>query len=338
MGLTKKVFGILDDGREALLYELTNAQGMRVTATNYGGAITSIQVPDRSGALRDVALGFDSFASYRATIFGVAVGRVANRIGGGRFSLDGIEYQLDKNDHGRHHLHGGAQGFNRKLWDVQEAGETSLLFTLHSPHGEGGYPGNLDVRMTYTLSDDNAFRIGYRTETDTKTICNLSNHSFFNLEGHDAKDIYGHEMQINGAYVTAVGEGQIPTGERKDVSGTAYDFRLAKPIGRDIAATGAGYDDNYVLDGPGIAARVYAPGSGIIMTVRTDSPGLQFFTGNFLDGTLQGKGGVHYHRHGGFCLETQIFPDAINHPDFPSCIVEKGKPQNFFTEYIFSAR
>jgi len=335
MGIVKKVFGALDDGREAFLFDMSNSKGMRVSVTNCGGAITSVLVPDKQGVLRDVALGFDSFSSYRATIFGVVVGRVANRIAGGRFRLDGKEYQLDKNDGGRHHLHGGRQGFNRKLWDVEETDGESLVFSLHSPDGDGGYPGNLDVRMTYTLSDDNVFRIGYLAETDTLTICNLSNHSFFNLEGHDAGDIYGHDMQINAGYVTAVDEWQIPTGELMDVSGTAYDFRQAKTIGRDIAATGAGYDDNYVLDGSGVAAVAHAPESGITMTVRTDSPGVQFFTGNFLNGTLQGKGGAYYHRHGGFCLETQIFPDAVNHPDFPSCVVEKGKPQTFFTEYHF---
>lgn len=333
MGIVKNVFGTLDDGREAFLFDMTNANGMRVTVTNYGGAIISIWVPDKDGTLRDISLGFDSFDDYKATFFGVVAGRVANRIGNGFFRLDGREYQLEKNDNGRHHLHGGSNGFNRKLWDAEVSGN-SLILTLHSPDGDSGYPGNLDVRMTYTLTEDNTLRIYYLAETDTKTVCNLTNHSYFNLEGHGAHDVYSHELQINASYVTEVDANLIPTGVLKDVTGTAYDFRQAKPIGQDMAETRGGYDDNFVLDGVGVAARVFSPVSGISMTVKTDSPGVQLYTSNTLP-NLKGKGGAVYGRHSGFCLETQLFPDAVNHPNFPSCVVEKGNPQRYFTEFIF---
>ena len=336
MAITKSLFGTLDDGREAWLFDMRNANGMRVTATNYGGAIVSIWAPDKDGGLRDVALGLDTFAEYNATFFGVVAGRVANRIGGGRFTLDGKPYQLEKNDGGINHLHGGSQGFNRKLWQAEALDEQTLCLTLRSPDGDSGYPGALDVRMTYTLTEDNVLRIEYLAEAETKTVCNLTNHSFFNLEGHDAGDVYGHVMVVNADQVTEVDKHLIPTGVLKEVTGTAYDFRQAKPIGKDIAETGMGYDDNYVLNGTAPAASVYAPASGIKMTVRTDSPGVQLYTGNFLNGRQRGKGGAHYQKHGGFCLETQIFPDAINHPHFPSCVVEPGRPQRFFTEYAFS--
>jgi aldose 1-epimerase len=336
MSITKKDFGKLEDGRKAYLFEMTNAKNMNVSVTNYGGAIVSLKVPGKDGGQRDVVMGFDNLGQYtgKHPFFGVVAGRVANRIGGGRFTLDGKEYQLEKND-GPNHLHGGSKGFNTKLWDAEESGN-SLIFTLHSPDGDSGYPGNLTARMTYTLTDENGLRIDYLAETDTKTICNLTNHSYFNLEGHNAENVYAHELQINAGYVTAVDNQLIPTGELKDVTGTAYDFRQSKPIGRDIAGAGLGYDDNFVLDGPGVAAVVFSAVSGITMTVKTDSPGIQLYTGNFLDGGLRGKDGAHYKKHSGFCLETQIFPDAVNQPNFPSCIVEKGKPQHFYTEFVFS--
>jgi aldose 1-epimerase len=337
MGITKKSFGRLEDGREALLFNLANGNGMHVDVTNYGCAVVSLQVPDKDGKLRDVVTGFDTLAPYagKHPFFGVVAGRVANRIDGGKFTLDGKKYQLEQNDGGRHHLHGGTQGFHTKLWDA-EVREGAVVFSLTSPDGDGGYPGNLRAYITYTLTEGNAFRIDYLAETDSKTICNLTNHSYFNLEGHDAANVYGHELQINASYVTAVNDLLIPTGELKEVVGTAYDFRRAKEIGKDIAEAGIGYDDNFVLDKPGTAAVVYSPVSGITMTVNTDSPGIQLYTGNFLDGTVAGKGGVLHQKHSAFCLETQFYPDSVNQPTFPSCIVEKGKPQKFYTEFIFS--
>jgi aldose 1-epimerase len=336
MGIVKKTFGKLDDGREAFLFEMSNENGMRADVTNLGCALVSLWVPGKNGKAVDVVMGFDSLAPYtgRHPFFGVVAGRVANRIDAGKFVLDGKEYQLECNDGGRHHLHGGSNGFDKKLWEARVEGD-SIVFTLHSPDGDSGYPGNLDAQVTYTLTKDNEFRIDYLAETDTKTVCNLTNHSYFNLEGHDAADIYGHQLQLNAKYVTAVNDLLIPTGELREVAGSAYDFRQAKAIGRDIANAGIGYDDNFVLDAPGTAAVVYAPGSGIRMTVVTDSPGIQLYTGNFLDGSVRGKGGVSYKKHSGFCLETQFFPDSVNQPAFPSCVVEKGKPQKSYTSFIF---
>jgi aldose 1-epimerase len=337
MGITKEVFGKLADGREVFLFNMTNAKGMRVTVSNYGCAIVSLWVPDKNGKLTDVVTGFDTLDGYtgRHPFFGVVAGRVANRINAGKFTLDGKEYQLELNDGGQHHLHGGLKGFDKKLWDVEEK-DGSLVFTLESPDGDSGYPGNLTARITYTLTGDNTFRMDYYAETDTKTICNLTNHSYFNLEGQSAKDIYGHELQINASHTTAVDELLIPTGELASVAGTAYDFRKPKTIGKDIAGAGLGYDDNFVLDAPGVAAIAHSPVTGITMTVKTDSPGVQLYTGNFLDGTVKGKEGAVYQKHSAFCLETQFYPDTVNQPNFPSCIVEKGKPQKFYTEFVFS--
>jgi aldose 1-epimerase len=335
MGITKKSFGKLADGREALLFEFANKNGITATITNYGCAIVTLCVPDKDGKPRDVVTGFDSLEGYlgKHPFFGVVAGRVANRISGGKFSLDGKEYSLEKNDGGEHHLHGGSNGFDKKLWDAKISGE-SLVLTHESPDGDSGYPGNLKARITYTLTDENALRIDYFAETDTKTVCNLTNHSYFNLEGHAAKDIYAHELQINASSITAVDELLIPTGELKPVENTPYDFRKAKPIGKDIADAGTGYDDNFVLDAPGVAAIAYAATSGIKMTVKTDSPGIQLYTGNFLTGT-KGKNGAVHGKHSAFCLETQFYPDSVNNPNFPSCVVEKGKPQKFYTEFVF---
>jgi aldose 1-epimerase len=337
MSITKKSFGKLSDGREVSVYEMTSEKGLRVNISDYGCAIISLLVPDKDGKLRDVVTGFDDLKPYTGPnpFFGVVCGRVANRINGGKFVLDGKEYQLEKNDHGNHHLHGGSNGFNGKLWDAKVS-ENSLILTLHSPDGDSGYPGALTAQVTYSLSSENCLRIDYMAETDTKTICNLTNHSYFNLEGHDAKDIYGQEMQINAKQITTVDSTLIPTGGFTDVVGTPYDFTKPKALGADIANAGLGYDDNFVLDGSGTAAIVSSPESGIRMTVKTDCPGIQLYTGNFLDGSHKGKGGVYYQKHSAFCLETQIFPDAINHPNFPTCIIEKDKPQKYFTEFVFS--
>ncbi|MCL2605111.1 MAG: galactose mutarotase [Defluviitaleaceae bacterium] len=326
-------------------YELSNENGMKVTVTNAGCGIISIKVPDKNGQLRDVVLGLDKAEDYLSKHYylGVIVGRVGNRIGYGKFTLDGKEYQLAQND-GDHHLHGGIEGFDKKVWTVISGESTKIIFEYVSPCGEENYPGQLTVRCTYTLTEDNTLRMDYLAETPTKTICNLTNHSYFNLEGFDAKDIYGHVMQINSDKLTAVDEGLIPTGEYYAVAGTPFDFNTPKAIGQDIEAAAAvngtgGYDHCYVLNGgeaPSYAAIVHAPESGIKMTVTTDMPGMQFYSGNFIDGSVTGKG-TTYQKHSGFCLETQLYPDTVNQPGFPGCIVTKDKPFKSFTAYKFES-
>ncbi|MCL2570846.1 MAG: galactose mutarotase [Defluviitaleaceae bacterium] len=319
-------------------FELANKNGMTMTVTNLGCAIISLRVPKKDGNLLDIVHGLDSAKDYTKAhpFFGVICGRVANRIGYAKFSLDGKEYAMEAND-GLHHLHGGSNGFDKKLWTVEEVATNKISLSYVSLDGDSGYPGKLVAYCVYTLKDDNTLRIDYRAEADTKTVCNMTNHSYFNLEGYDAKDIYGHEMQVFSDKITAVDDALIPTGELIGVDGTPFDFRKAKTIGQDIEATGVGYDHNYALEGPGVCAVVYSPVSGIEMTVRTDSPGLQFYTGNFLDGTVTGKG-VNYQKHSALCLETQLFPDCVNKPEFPSPLVTPDRPQQSYTEFSFAVR
>ena len=320
-------------------YSLTNNSGVKITVSNLGCAIISLVIPAKGGA-KDIVLGLDTAEDYKKThpFFGVVCGRVANRIGYGKFTLEGKAYQLETNE-GTHHLHGGSNGFDKKEWNVEHSDSGKIVFTLDCPDGDSGYPGNLFVRVTYTLTDDNTLRIDYEATTESVTISNLTNHSYFNLCGHDAPDVYGQEMEIVSDKITAVDEGLIPTGDFVDVTGTPFDLRTAKTIGKDIEAAGkvngtGGYDHNYVLRAAGKAASAYSPKSGIRMTVFTDSPGIQLYTGNFIDGTVSGKG-VTYQKHSGFCLETQLFPNAINIPSFPSSVVKKGTPQKSYTEFKF---
>lgn len=316
-------------------FELANKNGISMTVTNYGCTIISLRVPGKDGKTRDIVHGLDRAEDYSTKAhpyFGAVCGRVANRIGNARFTMDGKEYKLEAND-GPHHLHGGLVGFDKKLWTVELVAVDKLVFSLVSQDGDGGYPGKLTVYCIYHLTNDNTLRIDYRAETDTKTVCNVTNHSYFNLEGHDAKDIYGHEMQIFADKFTAVDDTLIPTGELCEVAGTPFDFRKAKPIGRDIGTAG-GYDHNFALREPGVAASVYSPVSGIRMIVKTNSPGMQLYTGNFLDGTVQGKG-VAYQKHSAFCMETQFFPDAINRPEFSQPVVTSDLAQEFYTEFKF---
>ncbi|MCL2197564.1 MAG: galactose mutarotase [Defluviitaleaceae bacterium] len=321
-------------------YELKNKNGMKMTVTNLGCAIMTLTVPAKGGE-KDIVLGLDTPEDYtkKHPYFGVAVGRFANRIGAGKFSLGGKEYQLEKNENGAHHLHGGSKGFDKKEWNVDSADDGKIVFSLQSPDGDEGYPGDLTAKITYTLTDANVLRIDYEATTETETICNLTNHSYFNLFGHDTKDVFAHEMQIFSDKMTAVDDGLIPTGGFVEVAGTPFDFTSPKLIGKDIKVAGevnntGGYDHNYVLRGEGKAANVYAPATGIRMTVSTNSPGMQFYSGNFIDGTVSGKGAT-YPQYSGFCLETQLFPDGINKPSFPSCVVKKGTPQKFYTEFTF---
>ena len=318
-------------------YTLSNKNGMEMTVTNVGCAIMSLVIPAKGGK-KDVVLGLDKPEDYKGKhpFFGVAVGRFANRIGGGKFTLNGKEYQLETND-GVHHLHGGSNGFDKKEWNVDFSSQEKIIFSLQSPDGDSGYPGDLSVRVSYTLTDDNTLRIEYEASTETETICNLTNHSYFNLSNEN--DILNHEAQIFADKITEVDEGLIPTGGFVAIAGTPFDFTAPKKIGADLQAAGdinktGGYDHNYVLRGEGRAASVFAPDTQIRMNVNTNSPGMQLYTGNFMDGTVIGKG-VAYAKYSGFCLETQLFPDTPNKPSFPTCVVKKGAPQKFYTEYGF---
>ena len=319
-------------------YKLTNKNGMVITATNLGCAIIKWEVPAKDSKLVDIVQGLDCAQGYATKPhphFGVVCGRVANRIGYATFTLNGKTYKVDVND-GEHHLHGGKKGFDKYAWNVAEATGSKLVFTLHSPDGDCGYPGTLDARVTYTLTDDNVLRMDYHATTDSETVCNLTNHSYFNLNGHDSPCMFDHELEIVSDKITAIDEDLITTGEYLDVTGTPFDFRTPKTIGQDIHAADefsktGGFDHNYVLRGPGKAASAYSPTTGIRMTVYTNSPGIQLYTSNMLT-PIDGKG-VTYDKHSSFCLETQFFPDGVNKPNFPSCVVKKGKPQEFYTEF-----
>ncbi len=352
MKIEKQSFGMLADGTEVFLYTLVNAQGMRATITNYGGIVVSLTAPDRDGTFADVVLGFDTLAEYVAhsPYFGCLVGRFGNRIANGRFTLKGVEYVLAQND-GQNHLHGGIQGFDKKVWTpcaFETAAGPALALVYASPDGEEGYPGTLSVTATYTLTDDNALKIDYMATTDKTTVVNLTNHSYFNLSAGAAETILDHEMLINADTFTPVDGTLIPTGELRPVAGTVMDFRTPTPIGARINADdaqlkfGGGYDHNWVVNGePGVlrlAARVYEPTSGRVMEVHTTEPAIQFYAGNMMPPTLPGKGGRVYVRRGGFCLETQHYPDSPNKPEFPSTTLEPGQTYQTTTIYKFSAR
>ena len=315
-------------------YKLSNKNGVVATVTNLGCAIINLEIPAKAGAT-DIVLGLDKAEDYGTKphpFFGVVAGRFANRIGGGKFTLSGKEYQLEQND-GNNHLHGGLCGFDKKVWDVLEATDGKIVFNYNSPDGEGNYPGNLNATITYTLTEDNTLRIDYHSTTETETICNLTNHSYFNLNGYAAGDIRDHELEILADSITAIDDTLIPTGELAPVAGTPFDFTSPKTIGQDFEAAG-GYDHNFVLRGEGKAASAYSPKTGIRMSVFTNNPGMQLYTGNMIPAGVTGKG-VDYGKYSGFCLETQIFPDAINKPNFPSPVVKAGTPQEFYTEFKF---
>ena len=336
------------------LYTLANDAGMTVTVTNYGAILTSIVVPDRDGNPADVALGYDRVEGYINAVdkpyFGAVVGRYGNRIAGGTFTLDGETYELLKNN-GPNALHGGAIGFDKVVWTVEDYDEAGRSITLSylAKDGEEGYPGNLNVSVTYTLADTNELTIDYEATTDAATPVNVTQHTYFNLKGEGAGTILGHELKLAADRYTPVDETLIPTGELAPVKGTPFDFTTAKPIGRDIGAEdeqlafGGGYDHNFVLadaprDEPAVAAVVYEPTTGRTLTVATTEPGLQFYSGNFLDGRLTGKSGRPYVHRGGFCLETQHFPDSPNRPDFPSTILRPGETLRSRTILRFGTR
>jgi aldose 1-epimerase len=331
MPVAKRGFGRLPNGAEVGLFTLTNAQGLSVAVMDYGAHLVSLRAPDREGRLGEVTLGFDALDGYltRHPYFGSTVGRYANRIAGARFTLDGQEYRLAAND-GPNHLHGGVVGFDRVLWEAdpfEEDGDTGVCFSRVSPDGEEGYPGNLQVSTTYTLSDMDELRIDLEAMTDRPTPVNLTNHAYFNLKG--SGDVLGHRLWLAASRYTPVNEALIPTGRLAKVAGTPLDFTTPHTLGGRLGSVPGGYDHNFVLDRKAdgqlfCAARVEEPESGRVLEVFTTEPGIQLYTGNFLDGTLAGRGGVAYGKHAGFCLEPQKAPDSPNQPTFPSCILRPG--------------
>jgi len=346
----KTSFGTTRDGQAVELYTLTNAKGIVARVMTYGALLTEFHVPDRTGKMGDVVLGFKTLQAYEGDhpYFGATIGRVGNRIAKGRFKLDGREYTLATNN-GANHLHGGLRGFDKRVWKAQTvpaASGMAVRFTYVSTDMEEGYPGTLTATVTYTLTDANELRLDYTATTDKPTIVNLTNHSYFNLAGDGEGTILEHELTIMADRFTPVDDALIPTGEIAGVRGTVMDFTRSAAIGSRIAqvpgAAPGGYDHNYVLShGGGIlamSATVRDPKSGRAMDVLTTEPGVQLYTGNFLDGTLTGKAGVAYKQHSGLCLETQHFPDSINQPTFPTVVLQPGKTYKSTTVYRFSAR
>lgn len=339
--INKETYGTVK-GQEVFLFTLENSNGMVVKLTNYGGIVTSVMVPDKQGNSRDVVLGFDSLQGYLEghPYFGCIVGRYANRIAKGYFELEGNGYQLARNN-GENHLHGGMEGLDKKVWQASEhpsEKEAGVRLEYLSPDGEENYPGNLKVTVVYSLTEDNELKITYTATTDQPTPVNLTHHGYFNLNGQGEGDILGHRLFIDADRYTAVNEHLIPTGILPEVEGTPMDFRLPKLIGKDFSQVAGGYDHNYVLnkgDEFMVAARLESPESGITMEVLTTQPGMQFYSGNFLDGTLTGKKGKVYHQHYGLCLETQHFPDSPNQPGFPGTILEPGETFSQKTIYKF---
>jgi len=347
--ITQKPFGKTKNGEAVSLYTLTNAHGAQVRITNYGGIVQSIYVPDRRGRLGDVVLGFDSIPRYKdSPYFGALIGRYGNRIAKGRFTLDGKTYKLFVNN-GPNSLHGGKVGFDKKVWTavpVKHPGSVGLALSYLSKDGEEGYPGNLNTTVVYTWTDDDALRIVYTAKTDKDTVFNPTNHSYFNLNGAGNGTILDTRLMINADQFTPVDKTQIPIGIQRPVAGTPFDFRRPHAIGERIdqknaqLATGSGYDHNFVVNGSGLrlAVRAYAPRSGRVLTEYTDQPGVQLYTGNFLTGTLKGKGGKTYAHRGAFALEAQHFPDSPNHPQFPTTELKPGETYHQTTVYQFSVR
>ena len=351
--IKKLPFGKLADGTPIHLYVLTNKNGMQAAITNFGARLVSLKVPDRNGKLADVVLGYNSVEGYvkDTAYFGAIVGRYANRIAKGRFKLDGVTYHLPINN-GPNSLHGGPKGFENLVWQAREltgSKNPALELTLTSPNGDEGYPGTMHVRVIYTLTEQNAVRIQYRATTDKPTVINLTNHSYFDLDGQGNGNILDTVLTINADKYTPTDKTQIPTGKIVSVKGTPFDFLKPTPIGARINDDNAqlkmagGYDHNWVLNrddktGLVLAARAYSPKSGRVLTVYTTEPGVQFYTGNFLNGTLVGKGGKVYKYRYGFTLETQHYPDSPNQPNFPSTVLKPGQVYRQTTVFKFSTR
>jgi aldose 1-epimerase len=347
-----EAFRRIIDGSQVDLYTLKNTNGLEATITNYGGIVVSLKVPDKSGTSGDVVLGYDTLNGYIGSTpyFGALIGRYGNRIAKGRFTIDGVEYQLAQNNDSNA-LHGGRKGFDKVVWQAEKvdaADGPALKLTYTSKDGEEDYPGTLRCTVTYTLTNKNELKIEYTAETDKPTFVNLTHHSYFNLKDAGASDILGHELMIKASKFTPVDKGLIPTGELKPVAGTPFDFNKPTAIGARVENDdeqlkfGKGYDHNWVLDRQGkeleLVATLYEPTSGRFMEVLTTEPGLQFYCGNFLDGTNIGKGGTAYQHRTGLCLETQHFPDSPNHPDFPITELKPGEKYTQITVYRFSAK
>ncbi len=338
-------FGKAKNGAQATLYCFENAAGMVMEVTDFGATLYALKVPDKNGQPRDVVLGYDSPMEYLSgsnTAFGATIGRNGNRIGEARFELNGKTYQMDQNEKGNN-LHSGFDYYHYRMWNAKASTDNSITFSLHSPDGDQGFPGNFDIDVTYTLTDDGELRIDYCGVPDHDTVANMTNHSYFNLNGHDSGSILEHEVWVDADAFLATDADQIPTGEIVPVAGTPMDFRTKKPIGRDIGADddqmkiAGGYDHNWCLNNHGVFAKVaslFSGESGITMDVCTDRPGVQIYTANYLR-EEPGKGGAVYKTHQGICFETQGYPDAIHHSNFPSVICRAGEPYQTTTVYRF---
>ena len=352
VNIDKKPFGVTKDGIDINQYILKNANGMQITVINYGGIITSWKAKDRDGSYEDIVLGFDNLSDYESSspYFGALIGRYGNRIKEGKFTLDGVDYTLEVNN-GENHLHGGVKGFDKVIWEVdKEVKESSASLILRhiSTDMEEGYPGNLDVKVIYTLTNDDELKVRYEAETDKKTIVNLTQHSYFNLSANLSRDILAHQITIDADSFLPVDKTLIPSGELRDVEGTPFDFRVPKRVGDDInedytqLTFGNGYDHCWVLnnqnEGVRFVASAYDTLSGRSLEIFSDQPGIQFYSGNFLDGTLKSKDGGNYEFRSGFCLETQHYPNSPNQESFPSVILNPGEKYNTETIFRFSTR
>jgi aldose 1-epimerase len=339
----KAYYGTIDKDT-VYAYTIKNNRGLKAVISNYGGTLLSLWTPDKSGVSGNIILGYDSLSGYLQKgnpYFGALVGRFANRIHHGTFQIDGKTYTLDLNNHGNS-LHGGLKGFDKVIWTVNSVNDSSLALSYVSRDGEGGYPGNLNVKVVYTITAENGLLIDYTALTDMKTPVNLTNHAYFNLSAGKDSNILNQEIRINASRYTPVNDSLIPTGEIATVNKTPFNFLTAKKIGRDIDKVKGGYDHNFVIDrkdsGMVVAAELYDPGSGRRMIVKTTQPGIQFYTGNFLDGTLTGHDQKKIIKHAALCLETQHFPDSPNQPAFPNAILSPGQTFHETTEYLFSTK
>ncbi len=335
MSITKTLYDLMPDGREVHIFTITNNNGISAGILTRGATLNSLVCPDKDGKDGDIIMGFDKIADHIAsgTYTGQVIGQYANRLCGGKFTIDGTEYQVTQNEKGKTCLHGGAE-YSSAIWKAIIIDDDAVEFSYHSADGNEGFPGNVDVTVTYVLNDHNELEIHYKAKTDKKTVINMTNHAYFNLGTTANGDVLGTELMLNCDYFTPTDEDSIPTGEIRSVKGTAFDFTEAKPIGRDIKADDPqlimcrGYDHNFCVNGEAgtlrLVAKAFDPVSGRHLEVLSDLPGVQLYTGNFIDGTETGKDGITLEQHYGFCLETQYYPDTPNHPDFPQCTVETG--------------
>ena len=346
MEITKKSFGFMPDGREVFSYLLDNGKNVKAEILNYGGAVKNLWVKNKDGEYTDVVLGYDTVEEYfdNDAFFGVLVGRCGNRIKNGTFKINGKEYKVGIND-GAHSLHGGISGFNKYLWDVQQC-DGALCLSMLSPAGDEGYPGNLKVKVTYSLNENDALVIKYEAETDEDTVVNLTNHSYFNLNGEGSGDICDMKMELKSSFYTPADKDCVTTGEISEVSGSAFDFRAGAEIGDALAAPHPqtqmfeGFDNNFIIDGRGFrkAARLESDKTGIFMELYTDAPAMQIYTGNKIDTSRACKGGKCYPKYGGICLETQNFPNAVNYGHFPDPILKAGEKYEYSAEHRFGCK